>query len=120
MFGVILKVFILQVIFAIIIVVILKKALDKMLIESAIKKLKVLRWEGTEKIPAKVTVISHHPLKEGDIQNIQKALYRKFHKTIPVLKEIQKSIKGGVIIRINGLNIDHSLASRLKESGMFR
>lgn len=116
---VIIKIFILQIIVAAIVVVILKNVLNRMLIESAINQLEILKVQEISDGLSEVTVMTHKKIKELDYNKIALSLYRRLHKRIDVVNQISPEIKGGMIIKIKSITIDYSLKKKLKESGLF-
>ena len=119
-YSLILKAFLAQMVVIAIIVFVLKKILDRQLIESAIEKLKILHIDPLDKNMNCVEVVTYDPLSEENKKKISDAIYQKVHRHIPLTVSQDKSIKGGIVIKIPNRMIDHSLISRLKESGMIK
>ena len=117
--GVIVKIFILQIIVGAIVVVILKKALDKMLIETAIRQLEIFKVEEFGEGLSEVIVMTHKKIKELDYNKIALILYRRLHKRVNVVNQIVPDLRGGMIIKVKNITIDYSLKKKLKESGLF-
>ena len=61
-----------------------------------------------------VTIVSCEKLDESSIDNIKAKLKDKLNKDIVINEEIDKSILGGIIIKIDDLVIDGSLSKGLK------
>lgn len=117
---IILQVFLFQFIVIAVIIFILKKILDRMLIESAIKKFEFFDLDPQEQKPEKILVITHKKLKDKYHQKISAIVAKRLHRSIPVVSLIDKKIFGGMVIQVQDIKIDFSLISRLKESGMIR
>jgi len=120
MFAAFLKILLLQAVIISVIIFFLKKSLQRQLVESAIYKLETLNPQALVVDMTEGTVIFYKTLSVSDKLRIQNALSKKTGRTVNINPLQDKTIKGGIIIKVGGLAIDHSLASRLKESGLAR
>lgn len=119
-FSLILKIVLAQIVVISIIVFILKKVLDQQLIESAIHKLEVMDANRIGQDLIELNVITYEILDEKDRKRISDALYKKTNRHITLAVAQDKKIKGGIIIKLKNTTINHSLLSRLQESGMVK
>lgn len=110
----------LQLIVITLIVYVLKGVLDRILIDSAIRKIESMRGNFIEKDLTQVSVVSYKPLSEENKLRLQNALNKKAQRVIPLIIERDKKLKGGIIIKIGTTIVDCSLINRLKESGIIR
>ncbi len=108
-----------QLIVIAIIVLVLKKTLDKMLIDMAIKKLALLEYEKKSADPIQFIVTSHKELRPARQENIQKILTKNFPGA-QVLFHQDKKILGGIMIKYDQSSMDCSLRTRLKEGGFLK
>lgn len=116
-----LKVFLFQAVVIAIIVFILKALLDKQLVESAVHKFETVNPSSFEPDLAQVIVITANgALNEQLKVRLDESLSKKFNRSINVVIQKDKRIKGGIIIKSQKLLIDNSLLSRLKEGGMIK
>ena len=120
MFLFIAEIFIAQIVVITIIVFILKIILDKQLIESAVRQFEIINPSRVDKDLTEIAVITYSALNSNLQKRIANAVYKKINKTVNPIYPIDKKIKGGNIIKFKQTIIDHSLLSRLKESGMIR
>jgi F0F1-type ATP synthase delta subunit len=103
--------FIVQVVFIGIIVLVLRKVLDGILIENAVKHFETMKTdENLRKIP-EIVVLSSHGLSSAIQNRIQRAVKRNFEAP-KVVHKIDKSLKGGIIINLGKSIIDGSLITR--------
>ncbi len=118
--AVLLKIILVQIGIAIIIVFVLKKMLDNILVESALKRLDVLRLGEGADSPDEVTVITHKTIKTVNLRAIQRLVRRKWGPSVGIKECIDKRLKGGIVIKAESFCIDCSLMGRLKEGGIVR
>ncbi len=105
------------------IVFVLKKILDRQLIESAVKKLETMDFSRLGAEATELTVTTHKALNPKTRNQISAVLNRKaekFQKTIRLVEKVDPTLKGGILLILKDVAVDHSLASRLKESGLFQ
>ena len=118
--DIIAKVFILQAGAIILTVFILKKILDRQLTEAAIHSVEALDKNLIDKDLAALSITTYELLSAAAQNRLLNALNKKINKTVRLDIVQDKKIKGGIIIKLKNGNIDYSLISRLKESGMLR
>ncbi len=120
MLAAILKVFFFQIIIISVVVFILKKILEKQLVDIAIQKLDTMPLNEFDSDSSKVVVVSYGHLK-GSLKNkITQIVTRKINKSASVIVQRDSRLWGGVIIKWNKGTIDLSLISRLKEGGLVK
>lgn len=116
----ILEIFAAQIVVIAIIVAILKKILDRQLVEMAIHKLEVLDGGRIPSDLSEVIVITPGPLAEKSYQRIFNAILKKTNKKISVVSTVDRTLKGGIIIKVKDITFDHSLVGRLKEADILK
>ena len=119
-FWLIIKIIAIQIIVAGIIIFILRKILNRQLIDLAINKLEILKVETIGEDLKEVVVVVCGGLSQATQERIAYIVSKKLNRKINVVTAQDKKIKGGIIIKLKNGNIDYSLISRLKESGMLR
>ena len=117
---ILLAIFAVQVVVAGIIIFVLKKVLDNILIENAVKQFEVLNPKEISQNLKEVIILVYKELKTAVKERIQQAAIKKLPGNVPIVFRIDKSIKGGIIINLEKVLIDGSLITRLRESGMWR
>jgi F0F1-type ATP synthase delta subunit len=110
------KVFVLQLIVIFILVVILKKTLNHLLIDSAIRELEFGEAEKTLPPGTGVAVISHKALKLKYKERIVKATQKRFGQSTQVAFKVDKHLWGGAIIAFGKRSIDCSLRDRMNRA----
>jgi len=107
------QVLVVQAVLIAIIIFVLKRTLDKKLIEAA-----VIRLEGLDHLPdaGRVKVRSHRKVKSLYKERIEKAILKNFRAGTAAVFEIDRSLMGGVIIDAGGESIDCSLRDRLRQA----
>lgn len=113
-----LKVFLLQIFLASIVIFALRKVLNNMLIDLAIRHfgLWMQRQQAHGQPAEKIVIISHKPLKPKYREKILKIMARYSGQIIQPAFEMDKSILGGLVIKGTGDAFDFSLKSRLNEA----
>jgi len=120
MLAIIAKVFILQIGVISLIVFILKKILDRQLIEAAIHSIEVLDKNLIDCDLAALAVTTYEHLSPVAQSRLLSALNKKINKTVRLDIVQDKTIKGGMIIQIKERSFDYSLLARLKEGGFLK
>lgn len=112
-----------QVVAITIIVIVLKKVLDRNLINLAIEQLEAGRLNPSEAQsksaePAKFlfTVITHKKIKDVDRERILKAVTKNISGSIVPNFQVDKNIRGGMIIKAGENISDCSLSDRLRRA----
>lgn len=59
------------------------------------------------------TVISAIPLTDEKVKELEKTLSKKYNKNVTLENEVDKSILGGVLVRLGNTQIDGSVKTRL-------
>ena len=115
---ILLKVFVLQIIVASIIIFVLKRTLDNMLIDLAMRHfdLWLQRHQAHGKHGCEIILISHKPLKTIYKEKILKIIARHSSERLEPVFQLDKSILGGLIIKGDAEILDFSLKVRLKEA----
>jgi F0F1-type ATP synthase delta subunit len=104
-----------QLIIAAIVVFVLKKKLDQILIDLAVRQAEVT--ESQRKAGAQVvTVVTHKSLIAKDQDPISRRLVKSFRTPVTVSFLSDPSIMGGVIIKFGNEVIDCSLRERLRQA----
>ena len=107
-----------QVVVGAIVVFILLKVLDKILIDTAIKKIEILKADSVDQSLKDIGVVTFGPLSEAVQQRILDALFKKLQRTTRLVITQDKTLKAGIIIKLNTVVIDYSLMGRLREGGV--
>ena len=103
-----------------VIVFILKKILDRQLIESALHDIEILDGRRTDADISELTVVAYEDLNPQSQKRILDAMQKKINRTVHLVVTKDKTLKGGMIIRFKGHSFDYSLVNRLKESGLIK
>lgn len=111
-FGIVLVVFVLQVVLALIVVFVLKKFLSRELIDVALERFEVLKYQGDLAQLKEISVVSHKPL-DGSVQARIKAVAGQRFKGIPLNFSTDSTLKGGLTITVGSTIIDNSTSNRL-------
>jgi F0F1-type ATP synthase delta subunit len=108
--GIFLVLFILQCLFAAGVVLVLKKHLDRELIEAALEKLEACRISQEVK---EIVVRSAGGVSDDIKAHLESIRQRKFNQVHLNIQE-DRTLKGGMVIAAGDLLLDFSLASRLQ------
>ena len=107
--------FIAQIVAISFVVFVLKKILDHMLIDLAIRHLEY--GQSKERRPVDLIVIlTHRRLQEKYKQRIAQIIRKYCSQETQAEYRIQKDIMGGIIIKVGGRMIDYSLKDRLRQA----
>ena len=120
MLDFIIKVLILQIAAISLTFFILKKILDRQLIEAAIHSIEALDRNLIDKDIAALSIITYENLNAIAQNRLLSALNKKINKTVRLDIVQDKKIKGGMIIRLKERSFDYSLLSRLKQGGFIK
>ena len=120
MFLMIVKLIAVQIVVAAIVIVVLYKLLNKILIDTAIHKIETLSKNEIDQTLKDVQITAYAPLNEAVQQRILDAIFKKLERTTRLLISQDKKIRGGIIIKLNTIIVDCSLASRLKDAGIVK
>jgi F0F1-type ATP synthase delta subunit len=112
--NIIFIVFILQIIVALIVIFVLKKLLDRELIEAALEQLEVLRPKDDAPPFKSAEVISHADLNSETQGRVKNILSRRF-KGLAVNFSTDSGLKGGVKVVIGAAVVDCTLDDRLQK-----
>lgn len=115
------KILLAQIVAMTAVVFVLKKVLDKQLVESAIRQYDF--WRNEEKVRPvndEVAVICHRRLALAHRALIEKATRRRFGESARVIERVDKALWGGVIIRVGATVFDYSLKDRLRQAFLMR
>ena len=115
-----LKLFLMQIVVGAVVVFILKKVLDRQLIELAIKTFKNAKLEPDDLKLGSILVGSPVNVSKKNQDRVLQLAEKKFGRPMSVVTKKDKSLKGGMIIYLNSSIIDYSLVGRLKEGGIIR
>ena len=108
-------VFAAQAVVGAIVLVVLKKVLDNMLVDLALRQLDFFQ-RSTEKIPASsLTICFYKTLRPQDAQRLQKILQTSFGPGVPTLQQ-DRRLLGGIFFKIGDKELDCSLRNRLKQA----
>ncbi len=134
MLAIIVKVLLLQIVVIGLIIFILKKVLDRKLIDGAISKLEFWRvpdgdhtksdspFDQTSSLPnasiplATVAVTSYSNLNQQDKGRIQKAAVKNFGSMVKLSFQTDRGLLGGMIIALNDQQIKFDLKERLRQA----
>ena len=108
-------VFLAQLVVCAIVVFILKKILDNILIDSAIRQLELCNQGKKSSIDA-LTVISYQNLNTKNQERITRAALKQFGETAKPAFTIDRSLLGGMVIKVGSRIIDCSLKDRLRQA----
>ena len=111
-FGIIFLVLALQIVFALIVVVFLKKYLDRELIEAALEHFEGLRYQGDLTQLKEISVVSHKALNES-VQSRIKNIAAKRFRGIPLNFSTNEALGGGILIVVGQNIINNSTRHRL-------
>jgi F0F1-type ATP synthase delta subunit len=111
--GIIFLIFGLQVVSALIVIFVLKKLLDRELIESALEQFEVLKCQEDPVQLKNINVVGHKAMS-GEVESRFKHIAARRFKEIPIKFSTDPSLKGGVLVLIGGTKIDCSLSDRLE------
>ena len=114
------RIIVLQIVAVVIVLIILKKILDTILIDAAIRKIEALDPNRIDQSLKDVGVVTYKPLSETEQQRSLNAVFKKLKRTTRLCITRDKKIRGGVIITLHTLVIDYSLIGRLREGGIIR
>lgn len=103
---------IVQLVIAAIVVFVLRGNLNNLLVEMAMKQFELRIRDKSAPIPA-VTVISHKGLHEEIRGTIIKETSKNCGETVKPVFQVDKSLLGGIIMKIGSNIIDCSLRDRL-------
>lgn len=104
-----------QIVVASIVVLVLKKTLDNILIDSAIRQLELLSQEKKTGVQA-VTVVTHKDLKVAYQERLKRATLKQLGAAAALSFQIDKSLLGGMVIKVGAHTIDCSLRDRLRQA----
>ena len=107
-------VFLAQAVIISIIVVVLKKKLDKNLIELAVRQLGSLKMEKGTTSPA--VIITHRKLADKYKNQITQLVNEQAGSSERIDFQIDKGILGGIVLKIGTRQLDYSLKDRLQEA----
>jgi F0F1-type ATP synthase delta subunit len=113
-FGIIFLIFGLQVVLALIVIVVLKKLLDRELVESALEQFEVLKYQEDPSQLKTIAVVGHKALKDQIRSRFKSVAARKF-KGVPVDFPTDAGLKGGVKVVVGRTVIDCTLNDRLEK-----
>lgn len=111
--GILFQVLAAQLFMIAVIVFVLKKTLDKKLIDAA-----VVRLEGLDHLPdvRQIRVRSHRTVKPVYRERIARAVLKNFNAGAEAGFEVDRSLMGGMIITVGEESIDCSLRDRLRQA----
>ena len=110
-----LKVLVAQIVSASIILFVLKKVLDRNLIELTIRRLETLPFAEFKNVNS-VTIVSHKKLNAKYQERVFKTSTRYFGTKVTPVLQIDKRLWGGAILHINENIYDFSLNDRLRQA----
>ena len=119
-FNFLLQIFLFQILIFGIIVFVLYKLLNRNLIEGAVHQFEVMASRHLDPDLKKVTVICYKNVSEKNINRILRAAEKNLARKIEIEIEMNKRLKGGLIIRVKDVELNFSLMNRLRESGLMR
>ena len=112
-FNIIFLVFGLQVVLALVVIFVLKKLLDRELVESALEQFEVLKYDGDPSVIKTIAVTARKPLG-AEIQSRFKSIAARRFKGMSIDFSTDAELKGGVKVVIGKMQIDCSLNDRLE------
>ena len=115
-----LQTFLIQIAVIAIIIFILLKILNRHLIELGIHDFEVMLAKEIAVDLTEIVLVTCQPLAASAVKRIEQSVCKKLNRSVKVLVEVDKKIKGGIIIKLNKRILDYSLISRLKESGFIK
>ncbi len=99
-----------QAVVAAVVIYVLKRQLDRELVEAALEKLQGFHWEG---ITGDIVIKSQPSLKPQSQAHAQAIVHRKLPQA-RIVFVTDSSIWGGIVIELSGQTLDFSLVNRLK------
>ena len=114
------QVIFLQLVVFSVIVFVLIKILNRHLSESAVHQFELLFSKEVDPALDEVTVVVCKNISPKTVHRIERSVFKKFKKELPIVVHQDKKIKGGMIIKLNDRTIDCSLVTRLRESGWIK
>ena len=108
-----------QLVVAVWVVLFLKKKLDGILIESAIKQLEYLGAEKKSGIKS-VAAVTHKNLDLKNQEQLKRTVAKQLGATTVLSFQIDKSLMGGVVLKLGNQVIDCSLRDRLQQAWRYR
>jgi F0F1-type ATP synthase delta subunit len=105
-----------QIIVGLAVALVLKKVLDAMLIDLAMKHLQMLRREESSRHIGQAVVTSFKPLKAAAAARMRRAVAAALTPAAAVEFCVDRKLWGGVVIRAGEHVLDFSLRDRLKKA----
>jgi F0F1-type ATP synthase delta subunit len=112
-FNIIFLILGLQVVLALIVIAVLKKLLDRELVESALEQFEVFKYQGDLSRIKKIAVVGHKEIRP-EIQTRFKNIAARRFKDIPIDFSTDMTLKGGVKVLMAEAQIDCTLSDRLQ------
>jgi len=112
--GIVFLFFGLQIVLALIVIVVLKKLLDRELIASALEQFEVMKYQGDLSQIKSIHVVGHKDMA-GEIRSRFKSVAARRFKGIALDFSTDAGLKGGVKIVLHQTVIDCSLSDRLEK-----
>ena len=111
-----LKIFLLQAAVFAVIFAVLRSILDRILKESAIRRVELWEVDGQATLLAPLEIISHKELATAHKQRLVKAVIDKFGGQTKIAFTKKRAIMGGLVIKIGGQSIVFSIQDRLRQA----
>ncbi len=118
MADVFLKVLFFQILVAAGVIFVLKKILDHQLVELAIKKFQNTTLKQEDQKLTGILVLSSSRIKPFLYQRLVNEAQKKFNRPVEIVTKRDKSLRGGLMIKLNSATIDFTLVGRLREGGI--
>ena len=102
-----------QIAVAAIVIFFLKKKLDNILIDLAIRQLELYRGEKAIKV---ATVVTHKNLNPQYQEHLRRIVAKQLGESAVLSYQTDKSLLGGIIIKLGDQIMDYSLRDRLRQA----
>ena len=115
-----LKLFLMQLAVAAVVVFVLKKMLDHQLVEIAVKKFEACKLGAEDQKLNGIIVLATAPLKPSVQERLSQSAEKKFNRQMQLFVKKDKTLRGGIVIKLHSIVIDYSVTGRLREGRILR
>jgi len=115
-----LKLFLMQLAVALVVVFILKKILEYQLIEIGVKRFENYKLNPEDQKLNGIIVLAKSGLKPSIQTRLNKIAEEKFKRPMQLFVKKDKTLRGGIVIKLNSIVIDYSVTGRLREGRILK
>ena len=115
-----LKILLMQLVVAAIVIFVLKKILDHQLVELALKKFGNCQLNAEDQKLNGIIVLATSVLKPAIQTRLNQIVEKKFKRPMQLFVKEDKTLRGGIVIKLNSVVIDYSLTGRLREGRILK